>query len=899
LDRASLSGRRLGVYQVDALIGAGGMGEVYRARDTKLRREVAIKVLPPALTADATRLARFEREARLLAALNHPNIATIHGFEELGSSGDAGPTTVTALVMELIDGQTIADRFRGARVPLNEALRIARQIADALDAAHEKGIIHRDLKPANVAVTSAGLVKVLDFGIAKLAPSTEPGDASAVTLTIEPTSEGMVVGSAAYMSPEQARGQNVDKRTDIWAFGCVLYEMLAGRAAFARATVTDTLTAVLEHQPDWTALPPATPPHVRGVLRRCLEKDVRRRARDIGDVRMELEEADPAAGTAGATGGDNARRGVLVWAIATAAIAAVAIIAVLAWIARDPVPVADPAVTRTTLTLAPNQELDTGGGAAPLAISPDGRRLAYVAVADGRTQLYVRSLDAFEPRAIAGTDGAQYPFFSPDGGSVAFFADRRLKRVSMQGGSPVTVCDVPTLGRGGTWGADETIVFDPGDAGLLRVSAAGGQPEPLTSRDPAIDRDNLSWPHFLPDGRTLLVTTGRFGSLGAGIAALSLETGAWQRLGTGSQAQYLPAGFLVYHAQHVREGELHAVPFDARTLTVRGAPVAVADSVFRAQDGGGVYYAVAHNGTMVFTPGGYARTLVRVDRHGRRTPLLDERRGFRRPNISPDGLKVAVTIDPRPSQIWVYDLARKSRIALATDGHNHMPLWTPDGQRIAYSSDPGSSSPPLDIFWRAADGGTAAERLLRRDGAQYPTSWTADGRQLIFEDGAPNGYDIWTLPLSGEPRPLIATAASELGGQLSPDGRWLAYQSNESGRFEVYVRPFPNVNDGKWTISTVGGQHALWSENGKELFYAAGSAVMRVAVDTRGPRFTAGAPELLFNGPFDINYTNYALAKDGSHFIMVEVDPNARPTQVSVTLNWAQDVERLTSAPRR
>jgi Tol biopolymer transport system component len=738
---------------------------------------------------------------------------------------------------------------------------------------------------------------VLDFGLAKLTTPAETGGAADATLTIDPTAEGVVIGTAAYMSPEQARGQAVDKRTDIWAFGCVLYEMLAGRAAFARATVSDTLTAVLEHQPDWDALPPATPPHVRSVLRRCLEKDAKRRARDIGDVRMELEEGSAATGAAAVA--VNPRRAGLAWAIATAAVVAAATIGGVMWVSRDTARIPGPAVTRTTLTLAPNHELDTGGGAAPLAISSDGRRLAFVAAADGRTQLYLRSLDAFEARAIAGTDGAQYPFFSPDGESVAFFADGRLKRVSLQGGSPVTICDAPSFGRGGTWGLDGTIVFDPGNSGLMRVPAAGGQPAPLTSRDPAADRENLSWPQFLPDGRALLVTVGNAGSLTAALAALSLDTGEWHRLGSGSQAQYLPSGFLIYHALHVREGELHAIAFDARALAIRGAPLAVVDGVFRAPDSGGVYYAVAQNGTLVFTPGGYARTLVRVDRHGRRTPLLDERRGFRRPSLSPDGLKVAVTIDPRPSQIWVYDIARKSRIALATDGHNHMALWTSDGRRIAYSSGVGASTPSLDIFWRAADGGTAAEPLLRRDGAQYATSWSADGRQLIFEEGVPNGYDIWMLPLPGEPRPLIATPASELGGQLSPDGNWLAYHSNESGRFEVYVRPYPNVNDGKWTISTVGGQHALWAHTGKELFYAVGSAVMRVPVDIRGSRFTAGTPELLFSGPFDISYTNYALSKDGTQFIMVEVDPNARPTQVYLTLNWADEVRRLTSAPRR
>ena len=551
----------------------------------------------------------------------------------------------------------------------------------------------------------------------------------------------------------------------------------------------------------------------------------------------------------------------------------------------------DPAVTRTTLPLPPNHELDTGGGAAPLAISPDGRRLAYVASDGTGTQLYLRRLDTFEPRAIDGTEGAQYPFFSPDGEWVAFFADQKLKRVSIQRGSPLTVCDVPTLGRGGTWGADGTIVFDPGIAGLLRVPAEGGQAAPLTSRDSTMDQKDLSWPQFLPGGRALLVTVGLTGSLNTSIAALSLDTMEWHPLGPGSQAQYLPSGFLIYHAIDVREGELHAVSFDRGSLAVSGTPRAVLESVMRAQDAGAAYFVVAPSGTLIFAPGGYARGLVQVDRNGRRTPLIDQRGGFRRPALSPDGSKVAVTIDPRPSQVWVYDLTRESRIAIATEGHSLGSSWTPDGRHVAYTADG-------DIFWRTADAGSPAERLLARDGPQYPTSWSADGRLLIFDEGVPNSYDIWVLPLHGEPRPLLATPASELSGQLSPDGRWLAYHSNESGRYEVYVRPFPNVSGGKWTISTSGGQRALWSPAGTELFYLAGSSVMRVAVDGRGAKFRADASEVLFSGPFDTSGMNYSIARDGKHFIMVEADPHARPTQLNVVQNWAEEVRRLAASSR-
>ena len=912
---APLTGRRLGIYHLHERIGAGGMGHVYRASDTKLGRQVAIKVLPQAFTADPDRLARFEREARALASLNHANIATIYGLEQFDISDEPGNVTVHGLVLELVEGETLADRIRnaGARqrrlggsgatsdaprtsgLACDEALRLARQISDALDAAHEKGIVHRDLKPSNIRITFDGVVKVLDFGIAKLVlpPDADErlSDSSTTTATFDGTRDGLVIGTPGYMSPEQARGARVDKRSDIWAFGCVLYEMLTGRAAFARATIGDTFAAILDREPDWDAVPAATPPHVQRVLRRCLEKDVKRRARDIGDVRLELEDAPPndnAPGTRPLDGSPGRR--ATAWAAAAGLIAVVTVGSVL-WMVRGALPTPSSAVTRTTLTLPASHELDTGAGAAPLTISSDGRRVAYVAAVSGRTQLFLRNLDAFVPEAIAGTEAAQYPFFSPDGEWIAFFADRKLKRVSIRGGAPVAVCDAPAIGRGGTWGADGTIVFAPGSSGLVRVAASGGRPTPLTSRDPAMDRNDLSWPQFLPDGRTLLATVNEAESAGPVIAALSLDSGQWRRLGPGSQAQYLPSGQIVYHAGSIREGELQAVTFNARTLAVEGTPVTVMDGVFRAPDAGGAFFAAAQNGTLVFAPGGHARTLVRVDRNGRRTPLLDERRGFRRPNISPDGLKVAVTIDPRPSQIWVYDLARQSRIALATEGPNIMPLWTPDGRRIAYAS-----GTVTDIFWRTADGGSPAERLLAREGPQYPTSWSADGRLLIFEEGSRNVYDIWVLPIGGEPRPLIATPASELGGQLSPDGRWLAYHSNESGRFEVYVRPFPTVGERKWTISTSGGQHALWSRDGTELFYVVGSSVLRVGIDGRGPELKAGRPELLFSGPFDITYTNYTVSRDGTHFVMVEVDPDARPTHVSVVVNWVEEVKQLAAS---
>jgi serine/threonine-protein kinase len=892
--RPTLVGRRLGVYQVQALLGVGGMGEVYRARDTRLGRDVALKVLPPQFTSDPDRLARLEREARALAALNDPNIATIYGLEDMRAPDATSEIVIRALVLEMVEGETLEDRIgrsgRGnpAGLPLADALAFARQIADALDAAHERGIVHRDLKPANIKITPDGLVKVLDFGISQLASDDE---ASEIPLTDSPTAvntgEGIIVGSTAYMSPEQARGLQTDKRTDIWAFGCVLYEMLTGRAAFAGATITDTLVAVLEREPDWSALPESTPTRVRSLLRRCLEKNRKHRLRDIADGRRDLEEgSDPFPDLHTAPQQRNALR----WSLAAVAICLITSAGVYWALSRYGSSTNEPTITRTTITLPGSLELDMGSGVGPLAIARDGHQIAYVAFGEGRTQLYVRRLDAFEAKAIAGTDGAQFPFFSPDGEWVAFFADRKLKKVSLRGGSPLVVCDVPSLGKGGTWGPDGTIVFDPGDSGLMRVPADGGQPQPITSRNAEIDKGNLSWPEFLPDGRTLLATLNQQAAVSAELGALSLESGEWHRLGPGSQPQYLPSGHVVYHAVGVREGEIHAVAFDREALAFRGTPVTVVDSVLRAQNGGAVYFATAQNGTLIFAPGGYARTLLSVDRNGRRTPLSDDRRGFRHPEISHDGTKIAVTVDPRPSQIWIYDISRRSWSRLATEDHSLEPIWTPDDQRVIYSSG--------DLFSRAADASSPAERFLERDGAQYATSWSPDGKTLLFNKGQPGDgtkYDIWAMRIGERPYPLIVTPNNEMSARVSPDGKWIAYDSDESGRQEVYVRHFPNVDGGKWTISTGGGRQPQWAPNGRELYYALGSAIYAVSVDTKGNSFVAGAPDMLFSGAFDLLTTDYTLTADGTRFIMIESDPNARPTQLQVVLNWAEEVKRATT----
>jgi serine/threonine-protein kinase len=884
--KQGLIGGQLGSFEVLSWLGAGGMGEVYRAHDRALGRDVALKILPHTVADDPDRVARFAREARVLASLNHPHIAAIYGLVEADG--------VRSLVLELVEGPTLAERIRQGALPLDEAVSIARQIAEALEAAHEKGVVHRDLKPANIKVSSDSSVKVLDFGLAKaLETSSAGGPTESPTTTSADTRPGVILGTAAYMSPEQARGQMLDKRTDIWAFGCVLYELLSGHPAFPGATVSDTIAAVLQREPDWARLPSRTPGGVRRLLRRCLTKDSRQRLRDIGDARVDLEEAFAPGDETGTVNERSLIRRrnltVAIAAVATAAAGGLLLIGMLR--AADDGP---RQITRTTVLLPAHQELDISGGASPLALSPDGRRLAYVARTSARTTLYVRDLNAFEATPVTGTDGAAYPFFSPDGQSLAFFADGKLKRVSLPGGSPVTVCDVPVGGHGGTWGPDDTIVFDPGASGLMRVQVRGGTAERVTSEEPEMDSRDLSWPQFLPGGRALIATVGH--DEYAPLVVLSLDTRRWQRIGEGFQAQYVPTGHLIFHAPGVREGELQAVGFDAERLAVDGDPRAVVDGVFRSQGAGGAYFA-AGGGHLVFARGGHARMLVRVDRHGRRTPLLDERRGFRIPRISPDGRHVAVTVDPRPSQVWVYDLARRSGVPLATQGHSMSPVWTPDGRQVTYTTNAGHQKGDGELFWRTADAGRAAEQLLTLKDWQHGSAWSSDGRTLFFSNDHPTSrVDIWMLTRDGDPRPLIVSAARELAARLSPDDRWLAYASDESGRMEVYVRPFPNVGAGKWPVSTDGGSWPVWAPSGRELFYLDGSAMMSVALG-QDPTFRVGSPELLFTGPFETGSPQFDISPDGTYFIMVEADPDARPTQIHVVLNWLEEL-RYTGTTR-
>ena len=865
-------GTRIGPYEVAAPLGAGNMGEVYRAVDTSLKRPVAIKILPDRVADDADRAARFEREAELLAALNHPNIAVIHGLERAQGN--------TALIMELVEGPTLGDLIARGPLRVSESVAIAGQIAAALTAAHARGIIHRDLKPANIKVRPDGTVKVLDFGLAKMIEVDRADRADAATVTSHETRAGVVLGSPAYMSPEQARGEPVDARTDIWALGCVLFEMVTGHRAYGGRTAPDTFAAILEGEPDWTRLPDGSTGSLRPLLRSCLQKDRNRRLRDAADVRIWLE--DPALLERSRNGSTASRsRWTSPALVGTVAVLGAAAGAGLWHWTRPSEPAVPHAVVRTAIALPTDLQLHIGGQSA-IALSPDGRRLVFVAQSGGETLLYLRPLDRFDATPLAGTTGARYPFFSPDGASVAFFAGEALKRVSIHGGAPVTVCAAPVASKGGSWGPDGTIVFNPETGGLMRVSDTGGAAEPLTTKDPTIDANVLQWPRFLPHGRALLANT-----LEGELLALALDSRTWHSLGPGTQPQYASSGHLVFHAPHAREGEIRAVGFDLERLTTHGDPVTVVDEVFRSPGSGFANIELGRDGTLVYVPGGHARTLVRVDNLGVRTPLLPERRGFRLPVVSPDGRRIAVTIDPRPSQIWVYDVERQTGIPLVTEGHSFRKVWTPDGRSITYATNG-------QLYSRVADA-SAEARSLGHQGS--PEAWTNDGRSLLFAlEPTISRPDIWILSGGGPPVPLIATRSVESQAALSPDERWLAYQSDESGRLEVYVRPFPDVQAAKWPVSTGGGGSPAWSPNGRALFYMRGTAIMAVPVETRGNTFRAGAPRQLFTGPFETGLQGFGVFPDGT-FAMVEADPAARPTQIQVVVNWLDELRRL--APRR
>jgi Tol biopolymer transport system component len=884
------SGTRFGAYEVTGPIGHGGMGEVYRARDHRLQRDVALKVLPADLSHDPDRLARFAREARTLAALSHPNIAVIY---DLADDGER-----RALVMELIEGATLADRVTRGALPIDDAIHVALQIADGLEAAHDQGIIHRDLKPANIKVRPDGTVKVLDFGLAKARLSADVSwDPHAPTVTSPTltsptvTVAGNILGTAAYMSPEQARGHAVDKRADIWAFGCVLYEMLTGRPAFSGDTTTDVLAAVLNSEPDWSAVPPALPPSVGRLLRRCLEKNPRNRLRDIGDARLELRSTsttDPVPPPAGRE--TRLRRGLLWFGAGAAVAAAILSIYVRSTGTRErPTP---PRPARVVVALPLGVTLALRPGSA-LALAPDGRRLAYTArKTNGPVQLYMRTLDRYESVVMAGTDDASHPFFSPDGRWVGFFAGGKLKKVLVDGGAPVPVADV-RLPRGEAWTADDAILVTPANTTpLSRVPAAGGPLQPFSR----LVTGELShrWPTVLPNGTVLFSVWNDTGWEPARIAAqrpgINEHVVVIER--SGGFPRYLPdpagrGGFLVY----ARSEGLLAAPFDEQTLKLTAQPVPVVDGVLTNVTGG-AHFAVAADGTLAYVAGRSSeadRELVWVTPDGRSTPARRAQMGSSYA-VSPDGRLVARIPTVGPRSLWIEDLVSGTSTPLTESSDHFQAIFSRDGSRIA--SRRGEAA---DIFIRRVDRRGGEEQLTTSRRAAAPGSFSPGDAQLAYHEVDPvTLHDIWVIGLP-EPgavrspaRPFLKTNYSESSPRFSPDGRWIAYQSNESGRFEIYVRSYP---DGETVrqVSTDGGVEPVWPSRGTDLLYRGTGGLMMAAAITLSPEFTVGKPRTLFDA------SRYEPAfdapADGQRLLLMPLATNEQvPTQIHVVLNFLAEL---------
>ncbi len=876
------AGHRLAHYEILKPIGKGGMGEVYRARDTKLDRDVAIKVLPEKFAKDKERLARFEREAKLLASLNHPNIASIYGLEE--SDG------LKALVLELVEGPTLAERIADGPISVEETLAIAKQVVEALEAGHEAGVIHRDLKPANVKVKEDGTIKVLDYGLAKAlegeaSSGTDSRLSQSPTLTRHGTQVGVILGTAAYMSPEQAKGKRVDRRTDIWAFGAVVFEMLSGKRAFAGEDVSDTLAAVLRAEPDLDVLPAETPESLLLVLRLCLSKDVTERFQSIGDVRLALKGAfETTTIQQGAVSLPVGWRPSMGTATAAALMLSV-ITGVAAWsvMYREPTP---RPVIRFSLPLPPGETL-TAAGRHAVALSSDGTRLVYSA----NDQLYLRAMDQMEATPVRGTEGGTSPFFSPDGEWIGFYAaGGQLKKVAVSGGAPVTLCEAQTS-LGARWGADDTIIFGQRGTGILQVSADGGTPEvliPLTGTE-------VFGPQVLPGDKAVLFTLGHGGMSwdDAQIVVHSFATGERNVLIEGGRdARYVPTGHLVY----VLDGTLLAVPFDVDALEVTGGPIPMAEGVMTAGlRSGAAHFSVSDTGALVYVTGGdpAERTLVWVDRDGREETLAAEPRAYRQPRISPDGGRVAVVLRDPEQDIWIWDFARETLTPLTfAPRSDFYPVWTPDGRRVAFASNRDGK---FNLFWKAADGTGTVERLTESENLQFPYAFTPDGRQLVFSEFGEQSVTLGVLSLEGSSEPLLENEFDEQNGEISPDGLWLAYQSNASGQDEIYVRPFPNVDDGRWPISSGGGTRPLWARDGQELFYLAAGAMMAVDVQTE-PSFAPGNAEEVFavRGYFveSVGRT-YDISRDGERFLMIKEDAGGESTEFIFVQNWFEELKRL------
>jgi len=882
---------------------------VYRAEHVRLGREVAVKVLHEMTSEDPEYKSRFEREARVLASLNHPNIATLHGLEEVGNA--------TLLEMELVPGETLAERIgRGPIVPF-DTLPIFKQIAQALEAAHERGIIHRDLKPSNVKVTPEGRVKVLDFGLAKAFEAERQESSSNAAMFTTTTQRGLILGTAAYMSPEHVRGKPLDRRTDIWAFGCMYYEALTGRTPFAAETVSDTLAAVLREEPDWRQMSQA-PIAVQRLIRRCLRKDPTTRLHDIADASLDIDDAvaESTPLVVPVPGREPVRiskkRAAFVGIAAITLIAA--IVAIGLWAGSRTSPTTEVAIARLGVPIQGTQQIERGS-LAPLTMSPDGRYLVYAATESGRrTQLYMRPLDKFESTPVAGTEGASAPFISPDGRWIGFYANGTLQRVSVDGGATIRIAETPSVWSA-SWGGNDTIVFAasavPG--GLWQVSASGGTPDRVTTVDTKNGEMQHGYPRYLPNGDVLFsVITDR----GWHFAAVTLASKQVRSLGQpgsgGAGAQYVASGHLLYASG----GGFVAVPFDpARGVT--GSPIPMLERP-EIDPSGGAAFAVSSSGTLAYLPRPMTlpmRSLVVVDHTGKATLLSEQRGAFMHPRYSRDGRRLAVALESETgSDVWVYDLVRRSRTRLTSGGVNGYPIWSSDGQRVTFQS---ARSGGVALYSRNADGSGEAEQLIRTSGdpsglsrtlagllpgtmptftasnPHLPMSWSPDGKNLAFDERKPSAErDIWILPNGGDPYPFLVTPFDESAPTFSPNGEWLAYVSDESGRIEVYVQPFPGPG-AKWQISIDGGTEPAWSKDGRQLFFRRGDALMSVTVTSVNGELKSGQPQVVFESRYATidGARNYDVAPDKPAFVVVRTDGSGEGAQFNVVLNWFAELK--------
>lgn len=901
-------GKTLVHYEITAEIGKGGMGEVYQAKDMKLGRDVAIKVLPEEFALDKDRVARFQREAKLLASLNHPNIAAIHGLEE--SEG------THFLVMELIEGETLKDRIKTGPIPVEEALQLALQMAEALEAAHEKGVIHRDLKPANIKVTPDGKVKILDFGLAK-AYVGDQGNinlADSPTISAAATQQGVILGTAAYMSPEQAKGKNVDKRADIWAFGVVLFEMLTGKSLFSGEDVSSTLARVLEREPDFSTLPQMLHPRIQLMLERCLKKDLKDRYSSISDARVDIQSvfADPSGVFAQPSTGfepQKKTRTTLTWIAVI--ILAVIIVGTAVWKLRTPEP---RQVSRFYYEVPNGREFSN-----PLSpffkVSPNGRQFVYSTTKG----IYLQSIDELDTKLIAGTvdEEPSDPFFSPDGQWIGYWSmgDGKLKKIPINGGAPIALADVENP-SGPSWCDDNTILYGSYFSGIRRISADGGTPEVIIGQE----GEHLMLPQMLPDGKSVLFTKHEWEGGAMQAVVESLETEERKVLIEGAVgARYYPTGHLIYTI----ENDIFAAPFDPDKLEITGGQVPLLEDVFTSTR---THYDISDSGTLLYIPGPAAtigtsveqRTLVWVDRDGKEEAIPAVPNNYGLPRISPDGTKVALSANTGDNiDIWVWDFARKTMTRLTFDDAADLaPLWTPDSKRIVFTSGRKGTG---GVYWKAADGTGEVEHLCSLPSETLlPCSWSSDGKTMVlmavnFRPASAAqviGSDIGAMSMEGdrEYRPLLEEKYFEANPQISPDGRWMVYTSNESSREEIYVRPFPEVQSGgRWQVSTNGGRGALWSPNGQELFYQSDEGIMVVDIEAE-PTFRPGNPKILFQETYfspsvlQVRLTNWDIHPDGKRFLMIkqfqttdEESAGGIPHKFIVVTNWFEELKQRVS----